>query len=86
VPTFYDRQLIAALVRHVAGVFGIEDNLTVGDPSIRQQVIDTETLHFESDPTSDAVPVRDPFGHIPVLSQSLDDILIGPVASVVHAL
>ena len=43
VPTFYDRQLIAALVRHVAGVFGIEDNLTVGDPSIRQQVIDTET-------------------------------------------
>src|SRR6185295_7431710 len=50
VPTYYDRQLIAALVRHVAGVYGIEDNLTVGDRSIRQQVIDAETTHFERDP------------------------------------
>ena len=85
VPTFYDRQLIAALVRHVAGVFGIEDHLAVGDPSIRQQVIDTETTHFESDPTSNAVPLRDPFRHIPVLPQSLDDILVGPAVGVVRA-
>jgi hypothetical protein len=86
VPTFYDRQLIASLVRHVAGVYGIEDNLTVGDPSIRQQVIDTEKTHFESDPASNAVPLRGPFQHVPVLPQSLDDILVGPAVSVAHAI
>ena len=51
VPTFYDRQLIAALVRHVAGVFGIEDNLAVGDPSIRQQVIECRNDFPQSDLT-----------------------------------
>ena len=86
VPTFYDRQLIAALVRHVAGVFGIEDKLTVGDPSIRQQVIDTETTHFDSDQTSNAIPELDQFRHLPVLPQSLDDFLVGPAVSLVHAI
>jgi len=86
VPTFYDRQLIAALVRHVAGVFGIEDNLAVGDPSIRQQVIDAETTPPQSDPTTNVAPFRDPFVHLPVLPQSLDDILIGPATSVVCAI
>ncbi len=83
VPTFYDRQLIAALVRHVAGVFGIEDNLTVGDPSIRQQVIDAERTPPQIYPRTNVAPFRDPFVHLPVLSQSLDDILVGP--AVVHA-
>jgi BON domain len=86
VPTYYDRQLIASLVRHVAGVYGIEDNLTVGDPSIRQQVIDTEKKRFESEPKPNAVPLRDSFRHIPVLAQSLDDVLIGPSATVAHAI
>jgi hypothetical protein len=85
VPTFYDRQLIAALVRHVAGVFGIEDNLAVGDPSIRQQVIDAETAPLQSNPTTNVAPSRDPFHHLPVLSESLDDILVGPATSVVYA-
>jgi hypothetical protein len=85
VPTFYDRQLIVALVRRIAGVFHIKDNLTVGDPSIRQQVIDTEKTHVESDPPSHAVPLRDPFRHIAVLQQSLDDVLVGPAISVLHA-
>jgi hypothetical protein len=31
VPSVYDRQLVVALTRHVAGVFGIEDQLTVAE-------------------------------------------------------
>ena len=84
VPTFYDRQLIAALVRHVAGVFVIEDHLAVGDPSILQQVV--ETNPSQNDPPTNAAPSRDAFRHLPVLSQSLDDILVGPAASFVHAI
>ena len=85
VPTFYDRQLIAALVRHVAGVFGIEDHLAVGDPTIRQQVIDAEQTAPQSDQQTKVVPLQDPFLHLPVLSQSLDDMLVGPAVSVLHA-
>src|SRR5690348_17082627 len=56
VPAYYDRQLIVALVRHVAGVRGIEDNLAVGDPSLRQQVIDDETTTLPRRSAADAVP------------------------------
>jgi hypothetical protein len=77
VPAYYDRQLIVALVRHVAGVRGIEDNLAVGDPSIRQQVIDDETTTLPSKSAVDAVPARDPFYHVPSLLQSLDDVRVG---------
>jgi hypothetical protein len=86
VPSFYDRQLIAALVRHVAGVFGIKDNLAVGDPSIRQQVTNVETTPPQSNPPVDDVPPRDPFVHLPTLPQSLDDMLAGPAVSVVRAI
>jgi osmotically-inducible protein OsmY len=86
VPTFYDRQLIGALVRHVAGVFGIEDHLAVGDPSIRQQVTDADATPLQSDSTTKPVSFRDPFRHVPVLSQSLDDMLVGPPVGVVHAI
>ena len=85
VPTFYDRQLIASLVRHVAGVFGIEDKLAVGDPSIRQQVTDSGTTPTQSEATTKVVPLLDPFLHLPVLPQTLDDILVGPAVSVGHA-
>jgi hypothetical protein len=37
VPTFHDRQLVAMVTRHVAGVRRVEDELTVSEPSIRQQ-------------------------------------------------
>jgi len=84
VPTFYDRQLIAALVRHVAGVYGIDDQLTVGDPSIRQQLIDQQTI-LQSEPATKAASFRDPFGHVPVLTQSLDEMLAGTAANVLHA-
>jgi hypothetical protein len=85
VPTFYDQQLITILVRHVAGVFRIEDDLMVGDPAMRQQVIDDETILLPSDPGTKAAPFREPFRHVPVLAQSLDDMLVGPAVSVLHA-
>jgi hypothetical protein len=69
----------------VAGVFGIEDNLEVGDPSIRQQVVDVESTRLLSKSTTSVAQFRDPFRHLPVLSQSLDDMLVGSAASVVHA-
>ncbi len=77
VPTFYDRQLIAALVRHVAGVFGIKDNLTVGDPSIRQQVIDSETTVLKGISKLRDTPPSVPFRHLPVLTETLHDVLAG---------
>ena len=86
VPTFYDRQLIAALVRHVAGVFGVEDNLTVGNASIRQQVIDAEENSTQIELPTNTAPSRDTFRHIPVLPQSLDDILVGSAPSFAHSI
>jgi len=73
VPSFYDRQLIASLVRHVAGVHRIDDKLAVGDPSLRQQVANAEMTQSKSESTSNS-PTRNQFSHLPVLSQSLDDI------------
>jgi hypothetical protein len=86
VPTFYDRQLIATLVRHVAGVFGIEDNLAVGDPSIRQQVIEADRPTLASDETTTYVPLPNPFLNLPILPQSLDDISVVPALNVVSAI
>jgi hypothetical protein len=76
VPSFYDRQLIAALVRHVAGVLGIEDKIAVGDPAIRQQLpAADDAAHYTAPPTY-AAP-HNPFQHLPVLPQTLDDVLAG---------
>jgi osmotically-inducible protein OsmY len=82
VPAYYDRQLIIALVRHVAGVRGIKDNLSVGDPSIRQQVIDDETITLPTQKETSAARLQDPFKHVPTLLQSLDDVLVGSPLSV----
>ena len=84
VPTFYDRQLIAAFVRHVAGVFGIHDNLTVGEPSLRQQVVDSETIPFTGLAKSRNAATPSPFQHLPVLTQTLDDIAAGAPGAVLH--
>jgi osmotically-inducible protein OsmY len=82
VPAYYDRQLIIALVRHVAGVRGIKDNLSVGDPSIRQQAIDDETIALPTESATNVVTSPDPFRHVPTLRQSLDDVLVGSPVSV----
>lgn len=82
VPTSYDRQLIAALARHVAGVRRVHDALEIGEPSLRQQV--TETTDTEkSTPAPAAEPPQNQFAHLPVLDVSLDDMLAAlPVAAV----
>jgi len=85
VPTFYDRQLIASLVRHVAGVFGIEDKVAVGDPSIRQQVFDFEATTPQIEKKTNGDSSRNLFRDLPVLSQSLDDILAGSSVNVGYA-
>jgi hypothetical protein len=36
VPSIYDRQLIVAVTRHVAGVFGVDDQLTVAEADAQQ--------------------------------------------------
>ena len=85
VPTFYDRQLIAALVRHVAGVFGIQDNLTVGEPSLRHQVIDAETIPFTGLAKSRSAATPSSLQHLPVLTETLDDIRVGAPGAVLHS-
>ncbi len=86
VPAFYDRQLIAALVRHVAGVRGIEDKLEVGDPSIRQQVNDVDETVPPSDSKPNAVPLRNPFAHLAALPESLDEVLAARMVSIAPAI
>lgn len=85
VPTFYDRQLIASLVRRMAGVFGIEDNLAVGDPSIRQQLMDPKAAVPQNEVPTQITSALNPFVHLPVLPQSLDDVRIGPATTVKYA-
>jgi hypothetical protein len=81
VPTFYDRQLIAALASHVAGVRHVDDQLAVGDPSIRQQVTETERALGNAHSAADADAAPNQFVHLPILSESLEDILAGQRAA-----
>jgi hypothetical protein len=83
VPTAYDRQLIAGMTRHVAGVLRVDDALTVGDRSIRQQVTDADPAATQIDSTTNTFAPHDQFLHLPVLSESLDDILSRQVTGAV---
>lgn len=86
VPSFYDRQLIANLVRHVAGVLRVRDELAVGEPSIRQQVANVDhTSNHVASKVEQTAP-QNPFRRLPVVSDSLESILAGQAASVVLAL
>ena len=85
VPSYYDRQLIGSLVRHVAGVHRIDDNLAVGDPSIRQQVAAAAETDSKSDSTTNATSPKNAFAHLPVLPESLDDIVPVHISVVVRA-
>jgi BON domain-containing protein len=85
VPSFYDRQLIAALVRHVAGVLAIEDKLSVGDPSIRQQVVEADEAPARSDSKANDNPPQNAFRHLPTIPLTLDDIIAGQAVSASQA-
>lgn len=91
VPTFYDRQLILSVARHVAGVLRVEDELAIDEPTARPQ----ESTAVESKPREShviessapahgstvsngeakATPAPNAFHHLPELAPSLDEIL-----------
>lgn len=86
VPTFYDRQLILSVARHVAGVLRVEDELAIDEPTVRrQEVKPVESKLLESSAPANgstatngeakATPAPNAFFHLPELSPSLDEIL-----------
>ncbi len=85
VPSFYDRQLIASLVRHVAGVHRVDDQLSVGESTLRQQIASVESAQAKNEVKSGAASYDNPFSHLPVLPQSLDEIAPMAAGTVVPA-
>jgi osmotically-inducible protein OsmY len=85
VPTFYDRQLIAALARHVAGVLRVEDELAVGEPSLRQEVTETDVTSGHNHVNAAEVKSSNPFRDLPVVTDSLEDILVQQAATAAAA-
>lgn len=81
VPSFYDRQLIANLARHVAGVLRVHDELSVGEPSLRQQTADVDDSPRHVDSKSEQTASRTPFRDLPVVSDSLESMLAWHAAS-----
>ena len=80
VPTFYDRQLILAIAQHVAGVLRVEDELAVDEPAAQQPAAATysepETVplvHGGTEVKPDGP--QNNFQHLPVLEESLEEIL-----------
>ena len=76
VPTYYDRQVIVAVVRHVAGVFRVEDELTLD----RAGGGKSESRKRNTGLPEKAVARREegitrPFDGLPVVSESLEDLL-----------
>lgn len=80
VPTFYDRQLILAIAQHVAGVLRVEDELAVDDPHVREVAAtsysepETVPLTHGGTEIKSALPQNN-FQHLPVLEESLEEIL-----------
>lgn len=77
-PTFHDRQLILAVAQHVAGVLQVEDELVVADPHRPQEAplaasSNVESAHAGTEARPAAAP--NAFHHLPVLEESLEDIL-----------
>jgi hypothetical protein len=79
VPTFYDRQLILAVARHVAGVLRVEDELAIADvsPTLHEAAVDGQVAPPAVDHGGSGTrPVQlNGFHHLPVLAPSLEDIL-----------
>ena len=77
VSTFHNRQLVVAVTRHVAGVLRVADELIVEGHTPRND----ERFSSGDEPTIErdgAAPAPTPiqsFSHIPVLTESLEDIL-----------
>lgn len=63
VPTLYDRQLIANLARRVAGVLRVHDELSVGEPSLRQQAANVDHASHHATPQVKQTAPQAPFSH-----------------------
>lgn len=77
VSTFHNRQLVVAVTRHVAGVLRVADELRVEGRPTRQEERDRNDARNVADKDADA-PAPTPFqsfSQIPVLTESLEDIL-----------
>jgi hypothetical protein len=80
VPTFYDRQLILAVAQHVAGVLRVEDEIAVDESAVRETAAtrysepETIPLAHGGAETQPAGPQNN-FQHLPVLDESLEEIL-----------
>jgi len=80
VPTFYDRQLILAVAQHVAGVLRVEDEIAVDESAVRETAAtrysepETIPLAHGGTETQPAGPQNN-FQHLPVLDESLEEIL-----------
>lgn len=77
-PTFHDRQLILAVAQHVAGVLRVEDELVVANPQPQATASLAASAAVESNHGGTEVGQPAPpnaFHHLPVLDESLEDIL-----------
>lgn len=77
-PTFHDRQLILAVAQHVAGVLRVEDELVVSNPQPQAAASLATSAAIESHHGGTEVGQPTPpnaFHHLPVLDESLEDIL-----------
>lgn len=80
VPTFYDRQLVLAIAQHVAGVLRVEDELAVDESAVRDAAAPsysepaTALLAHGGTEVKPAGPQNN-FQHLPVLDESLEEIL-----------
>ncbi len=76
VPTFYDRQLILSVAKHVAGVLRVEDDLAIGEtPTHRQDGKSEDSSSPANHGGGESKVAPNAFHHLPVLSPSLDEIL-----------
>jgi hypothetical protein len=78
VPTVYDRQLIVAVTRHVAGVRLVDDKINVAEPVEEGAGAKLEPSSANSRNGDDraADQRRHVFSHLPVVAESLEDILV----------
>jgi hypothetical protein len=84
VRSFTDRQLIIAVTRHVAGVLRVDDQIIVEESSARRQKSDDDTLRQSEQDARIEVP-RNRFSDIPVLTESLEDLLARQTTNAVAA-
>ena len=79
-PTVYDLRLIAAVTAHVAGVFGVANELKIETSPTPKEAATIKPLNGrEGKPALN--PWRNKFLDLPILEESLEDILAKQAAT-----